>query len=167
MELANTTKTVVSEFMSSGVLAFLVSELCVPNFGVPDLGFSELQVSELQIREFQDFGVPDFGAPDFGVPNFGVPDFGVPGFGAPNFGVPSFGIPQVRSSNFSTHEFDCSGSSGVGRHYKNSGFGIHGFRSLVFLASELAVPDFRSSRPRIFGVPDLRNLGISSSETSP
>ena len=30
----------------------------------------------------------------------------------------SFGIPQVRHSNFSTHEFDCSGGSRVGRHYK-------------------------------------------------
>ena len=103
-----------------------------PNFGVPDFGF------------------PDFGASDFGVPNFGVPDFGVPGFGAPNLGVPSFGIPQVRSSNFSTHEFDCSGSSGVGRHYKNSGVGIHEFRSFGFPGfrvgrSELPTSDFRSS----------------------
>ena len=32
VELANTTKTVVSEFLSSGVLARLVSEFCVPKF---------------------------------------------------------------------------------------------------------------------------------------
>ena len=32
VDLADTTKTVVSEFLSSGVLAFLVSELCVPDF---------------------------------------------------------------------------------------------------------------------------------------
>ena len=32
VELADTTKTVVSEFLSSGVLAFLASELHVPDF---------------------------------------------------------------------------------------------------------------------------------------
>ena len=64
VELADTTKTVVSEFLSSGVVAFLVSELCVPGFrsswprifGVPSFGalqFSELQISELPISELQ------------------------------------------------------------------------------------------------------------------
>ena len=106
-------KTMLSEFQT-----FLVSELCIPDFGAP------------VIRSAESFGVPDFG----------VPDFGVPGFGAPKFGVPSFGIPQVRSSNFSTHEFDCSGSSVVARHYKNSGFGILSSGVLAFLVSELLRP---------------------------
>ena len=83
------------------------------------------------------FGVPDFGAPRFGAPKFGVPSFG------PKFGVPSVGIPQIRSSNFSTREFDCSG----GRHYKNNGFGISEFRSFGLLSQ------FRSCASRILVAP--------------
>ena len=169
VELANTTKTVVSEFLSSRVLAFLVSELCVPNFrsswprifGAPSFGAPNFGVP--------DFGVPDFGIPDFGAPDFGVPDFGAPGFGAPKFGAPSFGIPQVRSSNFSTHELDCSGSSGVGRHYKNSGFGIFEFKSFGFPGFRVARPgfsefltsDFRTSWPEEFGHLRFGNFSIA------
>ena len=90
------------------------------------------------------FGVPRSELLISELPDFGLPDFRTPGFRAPKFGVPSFGIPQVRSSNFSTHEFDCSGGSGVGRYYKK------------------VVSEFLSS-----GVPDLRNLGSSGSEASP
>ena len=89
-----------------------------------------------------------------GVPDFGAPDFGAPGFGLPKFGVPSFGMPQIRSSNFSTHEFDCLG----GRHYKNNNFGISEFRSFGLLSR------FRSCASRIFGAPDLRFSEFQISE---
>ena len=77
--MANTTKTVVSEFMSSGVLAFLVSELCVSNFGVPDLGFSEFQVSEFQISEFQisEFQISGFQISEFQISEFQISEFQV------------------------------------------------------------------------------------------
>ena len=140
----------ISEILSSGVL------VCFPGFGVVRPGFSEFLTSEFLTSDFRssrlsgapDFGVPDVGAPDFGAPVFGVTGFRAPNFGVPNFGVPKFGIPQVTSSNFSTHEFDCSGGSGVGKHYKNSDFGIPEFRSFVFFL-------FRSCASQTFGVPDL------------
>ena len=58
-------------------------------------------------------------------------------------------FPQIRSSNFSTHEFDCSVDCSGGRHYKNNGFGISEFRSFGLLSR------FRSCASRIFGAPDL------------
>ena len=124
----------IPEFRNFGLLSWFWSRAS-RIFGAPDLGLSELQMSEFQISEFQ---ISEFQISEF-------PDFGAPGFGAPKFGVPSFGIPQVRSSNFSTHEFDCSGGSGVGRHCKNSGFGIRESRSLAFPGFGVVCPDFRSS----------------------
>ena len=82
-------------------------------------------------------------------------EFQISEFQVSEFGVPSFGIPQCRSSNFSTHKFDCSGGSGVGKHYKNNGLGIPELRSFGF-------PGFRVVRPRFF--PDLGFSELQVSE---
>ena len=90
VELADTTKTVgfgIPEFRS----------FCFSGFGVVHPGFLEFLTSDFRNSKFRSSRFQSF-------------SFGASGSGAPKFGVPNFGIPQVRSSKFSTNEFDCSGA---------------------------------------------------------
>ena len=79
LQEADTTKTMVSEFLSSGLLSrfrsctsliFGVSGLRFSELQVSELHISELQISEVQISELQMFGAPVFEISEFLVSDF-------------------------------------------------------------------------------------------------
>ena len=113
--MAYTTKTVVSEFLSSGIWVLLISGLCVRIFGVPEFQISELHISVFQISEFlsSEFLVSEFLRS-----------------GAPTSQLTSLIVQEAVELADTTKT--------VVSEFLNSGV-------LAFLDSELCVPDFQSS----------------------
>ena len=131
--------------MTSGVLAFLVSELCVPSFGVADLGFPEFQVSELQISEFQisELLISEFQISEFQILELQISELQVSEFLISEFLVSDFlrsGAPTSQLKSLIVQEAVelADTTKTVVSEFLSAGV-------LASLASELHVPDFRSS----------------------
>ena len=131
---ADTTKTVVSEFLSSGVLS------CLLGFGVVCPSFSELQVLEFQISELQ---VSELQISEFQIPEFQISEFRTSEFQVLESLVSEFlrsGTPTSQLTSFIDQEAVelANATKTVVSEFLSSGV-------LAFSVSELCTPDFRSS----------------------
>ena len=134
--------------MSSGVLAFLVSELCVPNFGAPDLGFSEFQVSEFQISEFQisEFQISEFQISEFQISEFQVSELLISEFLISEFLRSGAQTSQLTSLIVQEAVELADATKTVVLEFMSSGvLGFPGFRVGRPRFSEFRTSDFRSS----------------------